>query len=143
MEIIENLISEHGSSLMSTLTESGFTADQAQQFLPEAAQGMSDAISGGGISEFLSGGDEGDMASTIMGKIDIESIASKIGIDSSLASDGLTALIPQVLAMMNSGGGGLSALLGSEGGGGIGMLLAWRASCLTNNAINLDSTGSG
>ena len=98
----------------------GFTADQAQQFLPEAAQGMSDAISGGGISEFLSGGDEGDMASTIMGKIDIESIASKIGIDSSLASDGLTALIPQVLAMMNSGGGGLSALLGSEGGGGIG-----------------------
>ena len=120
MEIIENLISEHGSSLMSTLTESGFTADQAQQFLPEAAQGMSDAISGGGISEFLSGGDEGDMASTTMGKIDIESIASKIGIDSSLASDGLTALIPQVLAMMNSGGGGLSALLGSEGGGGIG-----------------------
>ena len=120
MEIIENLISEHGSSLMSTLTESGFTADQAQQFLPEAAQGMSDAISGGGISELLSGGDEGDMASTIMGKIDIESIASKIGIDSSLASDGLTALIPQVLAMMNSGGGGLSALLGSEGGGGIG-----------------------
>jgi len=120
MEIIENLIGEHGSSLMSTLTESGFTADQAQQFLPEAAQGMSDAISGGGISELLSGGDEGDMASTIMSKIDIESIASKIGIDSSLASHGLTALIPEVLAMMNSGGGGLSALPGSEGGGGIG-----------------------
>jgi len=40
MEIIKNLISEHGSSLVSTLTESGFTADQAQQFLPEAAQAI-------------------------------------------------------------------------------------------------------
>jgi len=120
MEIIKNLINEHGSTLMSTLTESGFTADQAQKFLPEAAQGMSDAISGGGISESLSGGDAGDMASTIMDKIDIESIASKVGIDSSLASNGLTALIPKVLAMMNTEGGGLSSLLGGEGGGVIG-----------------------
>ncbi len=119
MEILKNLISEHGSSLMSTLTESGFTADQAQQFLPEAAQGMSDAISGGGITELLSGSDEDGMASTIMSKIDIESIASKVGIDSSLASNGLTALIPKVLAMLNTEGGGLSSLLGSEGGGGI------------------------
>jgi uncharacterized protein YidB (DUF937 family) len=117
MEIIKNLISEHGSTLMSTLTESGFTADQAQQFLPEAAQGMSDAISGGGISELLGGGDAGDMVSTIMDKIDIESIASKVGIDSSLASSGLTALIPKVLAMMNTEGGGVSSLLGGEGGG--------------------------
>ncbi len=120
MEIIKNLISEHGSTLMSTLTESGFTAEQAQQFLPEAAQGMSDAISGGGVSELLGGGDAGDMASTIMSKIDIESIASKVGIDSSLASSGLTALIPKVLAMMNTEGGGLSSLLGGEGGGVIG-----------------------
>ena len=120
MEILKNLISEHGASLMSTLTDSGFTADQAQQFLPEAAQGMSDAISDGGISELLSGGDEGGMASTIMSKIDIEGIASKVGIDSSLASNGLTALIPKVLAMMNAEGGGLSSLLSGGGGGIIG-----------------------
>ena len=119
MEILKNLISEHGPSLMSTLTESGFSADQAQQFLPEATQGISDAISGGGITELLSGGDEGGMASTIMSKIDIESIASKVGIDSSLASNGLTALIPKVLALMNTEGGGLSSLLGS---GGIGRI---------------------
>ena len=120
MEILKNLISEHGASLMSTLTDSGFTADQAQQFLPEAAQGMSDAIGDGGISELLSGGDEGGMASTIMSKIDVESIASKIGIDPSLASNGLTALIPKVLAMMNAEGGGLSSLLSGGGGGIIG-----------------------
>jgi len=119
MELLKNLISEHGPSLMSTLTESGFSADQAQQFLPEATQGISDAISGGGITELLSGGDEGGMASTIMSKIDIESIASKVGIDSSLASNGLTALIPKVLALMNTEGGGLSSLLG---GGGIGRI---------------------
>ncbi len=122
MEIIKNLISEHSSTLMSTLTESGFTADQAQQFLPEAAQGMSDAISDGGISELLSGGDEGGMASTIMSKIDIESIASKVGIDSSLASNGLTALVPKILALINSEGGGLSSLLGSGDSGGIGRI---------------------
>jgi len=120
MEILKNIISEHGPSLLSTLTESGFTADQAQQFLPEVAQGISEAISGGGISEMLSGGDEGGMASTIMSKIDIESIASKVGIDSTLANNGLTSLIPKVLAMMNTEGGGLSSLLGSGGGGAIG-----------------------
>jgi len=107
---------------MSTLTESGFTADQAQQFLPEAAQGISDAISGGGISEMLSGGDEGGMVSTIMSKIDIEGIASKVGIDSSLANNGLTELIPNVLALINTEGGGLSSLLGSGGAGGIGRI---------------------
>jgi len=120
MEILKNLISEHGPSLMSTLTESGFTAEQAQQFLPEAAQGISEAISGGGLSEMLSGGDEGGMASTIMSRIDIEGIASKVGIDSSLANNGLTSLIPKVLAMMNAEGGGLSSLLGGGSGGVIG-----------------------
>ena len=122
MEILKNLISEHGPSLMSTLTESGFTADQAQQFLPEAAQGISDAISGGGLSEMLSGGDLGGMASTIMSKIDVESIASKTGIDSSLANNGLTSLIPKVLAMLNTEGGSLASLLGSGGGGIIGSI---------------------
>lgn len=122
MELLKNLISEHGPSLISTLTESGFTADQAQQFLPEATQGISDAISGGGISELLSGGDEGGMAAAIMSKIDIESIASKVGINSSLTSDGLTALIPQILAMLNTEGGGLASLLDSQGGGVIGRI---------------------
>ena len=122
MEILKNLISEHGPSLMSALTESGFSTDQAKQFLPEAAQGMSDVISSGGISKLLSGGDEGDMASTIMGKIDIESIASKVGIDSSLASNGLTALIPKVLALINTEGGGLSSLLGIGDAGVIGRI---------------------
>jgi len=117
MEILKKLISEHGPSLMSTLTESGFTAGQAQQFLPEAAQGINDAISGGGISGLLSGGDEGGIMSTIISKIDIESIASNVGIDSTLVSNGLTALIPKVLALVNAEGGGLSSLLG---GGGIG-----------------------
>ena len=118
MEMIKNLINEHGASLVSTLTESGFTAEQAQQFLPEAAQGISDAVGTGGVSGLLSGSGEGDdMASTIMSNIDIESIAAKVGIDSSMASDGLTALIPQALAMINSEGGGLSSLLGGEGVG--------------------------
>jgi hypothetical protein len=83
---------------------------------------MSDVISSGGISKLLSGGDEGEMVSTIMSKIDIESIASKVGIDSSLASNGLTALIPKILDLINSEGGGLSSLLGSGDAGGIGRI---------------------
>jgi hypothetical protein len=122
MEILKNLISEHGPSLISTLIESGFSTDQAKQFLPEAAHVMSDAISSGGISKLLSGGDESSIASTIMSKIDIESIASKVGIDSSLASNGLNALIPKVLALIDVEGGGLSSLLGGEGAGGIGRI---------------------
>ena len=125
MEMIKSLISEHGASLMSTLTDSGFSADQAQQFLPEAAQSISDAVSAGGVSGMLSsGGDVDDMASTILNNIDIESIAGKVGIDSSMVSNGLTALIPQVLAMISSEGGGLSSLLGGEGAG-VGSSAIW------------------
>lgn len=119
MEMIKDLINEHGSDLTSTLTESGFTAEQAQQFLPEAAQGISDAVSAGGISDLLGGGGEGDLVSTIMSNIDIESIAARVGMDSSMVSNGLTALLPQVMAMVNSEGGGLSSLLGGEGVGGV------------------------
>ncbi len=120
MDVLKNLIGEHGSTLMATLTNSGFTSDQAQTFLPEAAEGIGDAIGGGGISTMLGGGDTGSMMSTIMGKIDIDSIASKAGIDASLARSGITALIPKILAIINANGGGLSSLPGGEGVGGVG-----------------------
>ena len=55
-----------------------------------------------------------------MEKMDIEGIASRVGIAPSLARTGLEALIPKVLSLVSSESGGLASLLG--GGGGIGGL---------------------
>lgn len=118
MEILENLISEHGSKLMSVLTESGFSPDQAEAFLPSAAQGISDAIGGEGFADLL-GGDPGSATSAIASKIDIDGIASGAGIDPSLATEGLAALIPKVLEMLSAEGGSVSSLLGNGGIGGL------------------------
>lgn len=113
MDILNDLISKHSSSLISTLTESGFTQEQASQFLPKAGQGIVNALSSGDLTSTLGGG-SGDVAAAILGKLDIAGLASMVGIDSSLASNGLTALIPKLLDLVHSEGGGLSSLLGGD-----------------------------
>jgi hypothetical protein len=120
MDLMNNLIAEHGAGLLSTLTESGLSAEQARTFLPEAAQGIGDALGADGVSELLGGSDMGGIASSILGNLDVAGIASRAGIDPSLASNGLSALVPKVLSLLNAEGGGLASLLG--GGGGLGGL---------------------
>ena len=118
MDLLNNLISNHSSELISTLTDSGFNAEQAQNFLPEAGQGVTEALSGGNLSELL-GGDSSALLSTILERIDVAGIASRLGIDESMVNDGLTALVPKVMEIFQGEGGGLASLLGGEGAGGL------------------------
>jgi hypothetical protein len=104
MELISKLISEHGSELIASLTGKGFSQEQAERFLPEAGNSVADAVSG------LSGLPDAD---SILGKIDIGALAQKTGIDSSLVSNGLSALVPMLLSRL--GGGGLGGLMGKVG----------------------------
>lgn len=121
MSILNDLMSEHGPALLSSLTDSGFSAEQAQAFLPEAASSMSDALSDGGVASMLGGGDESGIASEVIGKIDIEGLAAKMGMDATMAESGLSALVPKVLSLLGSQSGGLSGLLGGGAGGLAGL----------------------
>ena len=118
MDLLNNLISNHSSELVSTLTDSGFNTEQAENFLPEAGRGVTEALSGGNLSELL-GGDSSALMSTILEKVDIAGIASRLGIDESMVNNGLTALVPKVVEIFQGEGGGLASLLGGEGAGGL------------------------
>ena len=53
MDFIKECFNEHSSAFTEALTGTGFSADQAKQFLPEAASGIVDATQGAGIQEMI------------------------------------------------------------------------------------------
>ncbi|MEN8129568.1 MAG: hypothetical protein ABFS45_05105 [Pseudomonadota bacterium] len=126
MDIFKDLLMNNRSELVDTLSEAGFSAEQAQEFIPEAAQGVQQVLSGGGgdLLSLLGGGDSEGIVSALLEKVDIAGIASRLGLDESMVNTGLETLLPRALEIMNEQGSGLSSLLGGEGGilGGIAKL---------------------
>ena len=113
MDILKNMLGgSQGADLLSTLTGAGFSAEQAEKFLPAASESVMQAASGMDL------GGAGDMVNSLLQNIDIQSLADKVGLDPSMVTNGLTALLPQLIEMLK--GDGLSSLLG---GGGLGGLL--------------------
>jgi len=106
--------------LLSVLTKSGFSAEQAERFLPVASESIAHAAS----DSDLGGGEAGDLINTLSQKIDTQEISSRLGMDSDMVSNGLTALLPHVLKLLQGGAvtslmssGGLRGLLGGLAGG--------------------------
>ncbi len=118
-DILRDLISNHSAELISTLTESGFSRDQAENFLPEAGQGIVDAFGDSSQLIELLGSDTNTVVASILEKIDIGGVASKAGLDESMVNTGFSALIPKVFAIFKDEGGGLASLIGGEGGSGL------------------------
>ena len=105
--------------LLAVLTKSGFSAKEAERFLPVASESIAQAAS----DLDLSSGDASDLVTTLSQKIDIQEIASKLGMDSDAVSNGLAALLPHALKLLQGGGltsllkgAGLRGLLGGLGG---------------------------
>ena len=97
MDFISGFITDKGSELISTLIDLGFSQDQAEQFLPEAGKNVMSLIGEG----------QTDIDS-ILDNINISALAEKIGIDSSLVSNGLKSILPTLLEKLGSKGvGGL------------------------------------
>jgi len=107
---IKEILSGHGPELLKTLEQVGFSAEQAQQFLPEAGQKIAAAVSGGGLGDLLSG----DAVGGLLENVDVASLTSKLGIDSGLVRSGLNAIVPQILEGLKGGTGGLLGGLGSK-----------------------------
>jgi len=107
MDMITNLLSVQGSELISGLVSNGFSQEQAEGFLPEAASSIMSA---------MSNAPDGEGAGNILGKIDIASLAESVNLDSSMVINGLQSIIPALIAkfgMENSDIDSLGGLFGS------------------------------
>ena len=105
---IQQLITQLAPTLLAKLQETGFSTDQAEQFLPEAGESIAGNVGAGDLVSLLAGGDP---VAAILEKVDIGALASKLGIDSGLATQGLQSILPQLVEGLKSEGGG--GLLGS------------------------------
>ena len=118
MDFLKNAIGGgQAGDLLSTLTQSGFSADQAKAFIPAASESVMQAASG----LDLSGGESGDIVNSLLQNVDIQGLASKVGLDANMVTTGLTALLPQLVEMLK--GDGLSSLLSGGAGGLLGRLV--------------------
>lgn len=120
MNIMKSLLGNSGQTneLLSVLTRSGFSARQAEQFLPLASENVAEAAAG--LELGAGAEDDGDLINELSQSVDIDAIAGKLGMDSDTVSNGLAALLPHLVKLLQGGdiatllrGGGFGNLLGS------------------------------
>lgn len=115
--MIETVLKGQMGEMLGTLTrDGGLAADQAESLLPPALGGIGDALSSGKIdvASLVSGGD----LSSLLGRLDISSIASQAGLGEDQARGGVAALVPVVLSLLTEKTGGAEGLAAMLGGGG-------------------------
>lgn len=96
MNLINECFDEHGSALSKILQDAGFSIDQADNFLPEAALGIVESILKTSVfqtfSPLLS-----DYPCKSKITIDINTIAKKLDMSSGQVTSGLHAIAPILL----------------------------------------------
>ena len=121
MDLLGMIMQGEGGKMIEKLTGSaGFSADQAQKFAPAAGSAVVDALksSAGKL-------DLGDLPSAgnikaLMGLINVGGLASKAGVSADMGTKGLQSILPMILSVVASKGGGAQGLLKILGGGGLG-----------------------
>jgi hypothetical protein len=103
-------------SVQQLTSKAGFLPEQARSFLPQLVAKVVDLVKGGtlDIKSLLGGGDP----SSIIGKLGLGQIASKIGIDEAKATTGAKAVLPGIAGALAKGAGGLGGLGGLAAGAG-------------------------
>lgn len=127
MDLLTGIFKEHGADLASKLTvQTGFSADQATRFLPEAGSAMLDAFKSGETKLDLDNVASAGNVDALLAGIDTEGLASKVGVSPELGASGLSAVVPPLLGLLGSDAGalaGLKALMsGSDAGGMLGKM---------------------
>ena len=121
MDIVKQLLAEQTGPLVEKLTgQLGFSAEQAQGFVPAAIAQLIEAVKGGGIdlAGLLGGGDP----SALLDGVDTGALASAAGLDATKATEGLQSIAPSILEKLKENAGdaqGLLSMLGGEGAGGL------------------------
>ncbi len=101
MDFIEEFIGSQGTGLIDQLTGSGFGIEQAEKFLPEAGESIIGAMKGMDVQSLLDSSIS-EQTSSLLGNIDVTSLASRVGVDTSLAHGGLEKLIPVAMNFLKN-----------------------------------------
>jgi len=109
MDLIQNLMDKESVAIISELTGQGFSAEQASGFLPEALASLVQSLKGANFADLSGSANLTSMLDTV----DITGLASRTGVDSSMAKTGLNAVIPHLLAFVQENQG-LPGLLGEK-----------------------------
>jgi hypothetical protein len=115
-QMVQQLIGEHGSELVQNLVSKlGFSAEEAQGFLPVAVEKLMAALQGGGvdIGQLVGGGG----VDAVLSMLNAGEIAASSGIDEAKAAAGLGELVPNFLSVLKAQSGGAEGLLSALGGG--------------------------
>ena len=115
MDLMGMVMSSKGQELISGLMQSGFSAEQAKEFLPEAGKDILSALTKQDSTQ-LNLEDSASQTSNILADIDISALASKVGLSSGIVNSGLQMLIPQVLSVVKEKLGSGADLLSLLGG---------------------------
>lgn len=119
--MLEQLLKEHGSELLSSITQgSDLDATQAQGLLPPALENIAEVVKGGAggfdLGSLLGG--KQDAMTGLLGQLDLGKIAGQAGLSESQTQGGLQSLLPAVMSLLGEKSGGAAGLLSMLGGGG-------------------------
>jgi len=112
MDFIKDCFEEHGDALTEQLEGAGFSADQARQFLPEAASGILESAQGLDVAD-MSQQLIADSPSPLLSAINVDAIAEKLGMNSDLVTEGLAAIAPLLSQAFAQKGEGLMGAVSS------------------------------
>ncbi len=123
MDFLKEILEEKGAELAGGLVEKlGFSPDQAQAFVPEAAGSLLDVVKTKAGELDMS--DLASNADTLVDGVDADALAGKFGIEASQARGALGALVPSLLSALQEKAGGLSGLTSLLQGEGLGKALS-------------------
>jgi len=120
MNLIYNLMGDKSHKLIEQLAGAGFGAEQAQEFLPAALKSVMDALQQVDVQTLLKQ-DSATQTSELLDKIDMSALADRAQSDNALASTGLRAIIPQIIAFLTDNPAAANLLGGSGTNGLAGM----------------------
>lgn len=122
MDFIKKFIEEHSKELTDNLTSSGFSVEQAKQFLPEAASGIMSVSQNHGVDKLVTAFSSGQQ-DDLLSMVNIDNIASRVGIDVSQVISGFESIIPVITDYFSQKSGGLGGALSSLAAGSADDLL--------------------
>ncbi len=116
MDFLQQLLQDKSAAMVSSLLgKAGFSAGQAEVFVPSAASSVLDAVKrrAGEASLAEIATDPGSVADGV----DIAGLADQVGISREKAVSGLEAVLPIILGVLRDKAGGLGSLGSLLGGG--------------------------
>ena len=112
MNIVSKIFEEHNGSFANKLLESGFTVNQAQNFLPEAARSLSILFHKSDVTDVIISALSGDHKQ-LLNSLNITNLANRSGLDTEQTRSGVEILLPEISDKISQYQGGISSLVPS------------------------------